>query len=154
MTGYPTTTPAAIPLRDAAAHLGISENAVRKRITRGTLQAHKVDGAWSVVVDDYPTATPESAIDQAATTPPATPPDQPPALDQTALVEQLQMENGRLWAELESRREADREQRIIISQLAGRVEALQAGQGAPGSTEPSDQHDDDRRPAWWQFWRS
>jgi hypothetical protein len=150
---YPTTTPAAIPLRDAAAHLGISENAVRKRITRGTLQAHKVDGAWRVVVDGYPAATPEPAADQAA----ATPSNQPPAMDQTALVEQLQREVERLWEEIEARRESERDLRRLLDQeqqLALQRLTLQAGQARTGSTERDDQHEDEDRSGrvWWKFW--
>ena len=42
----------ALPLSEAAARLGISEELVRKRIYRGKLQGHKIDGRWHVVLND------------------------------------------------------------------------------------------------------
>lgn len=39
-----------LSIADAARHLGISENAVRQRIKRGTVEAAKVDGVWRVTV--------------------------------------------------------------------------------------------------------
>ena len=41
-----------LSIADAARHLGISENAVRQRIKRGTVEATKVDGVWRVTVDE------------------------------------------------------------------------------------------------------
>jgi hypothetical protein len=46
-----------VSIADAARHLGISENAVRQRIKRGTLHAVKVDGVWRVTLEavaDHP----------------------------------------------------------------------------------------------------
>ncbi len=37
---------------EAAEILDISKDAVRKRIARGTLQAEKIDGQWTIVLDD------------------------------------------------------------------------------------------------------
>ncbi len=36
----------------AASRLGISVDAVRKRLRRGTLSAYKVDGEWRIILDD------------------------------------------------------------------------------------------------------
>ncbi len=41
----------AVPLSEAAARLGISEELVRKRIYRGKLKGHKIDGRWHVVLN-------------------------------------------------------------------------------------------------------
>ena len=41
----------AIPVSEAAKRLGISADAVRKRIQRGTLQGYRVDRRWFVVLD-------------------------------------------------------------------------------------------------------
>jgi len=48
----PTIT-TGLSIAEAADHLGISENAVRQRIKRGTLPAAKVDGIWSVTIIDH-----------------------------------------------------------------------------------------------------
>jgi hypothetical protein len=131
-----------VTIRAAAEYLDISENAVRQRIKRGSLQAVKVAGVWRVQLPD------DQAGDQQrdrSSTSTATTSDHEV---NSALVEQLQSEVAFLRAELEARREADREQRIIISQLVGRVEALQAGYEAPQAPpeqadRPSDGEDDD-----------
>jgi excisionase family DNA binding protein len=121
-------------ISEAATQLGISENAVRQRIKRETLPAIKIGGVWRVQLTDQPTNhqtdQPVTSRDHEA--------DQSRNSSQSALVEQLQQENARLWAELEARREAEREQRIIISQLVGRVEALQAGYDMPHAPESDD----------------
>jgi hypothetical protein len=44
------SAPAELDMHGAAAVLGISPEAVRKRITRGTLPARKVAGAWMVTI--------------------------------------------------------------------------------------------------------
>jgi hypothetical protein len=143
-----------LPLPDAATELGISVEAARMRVKRGTLQGEKRSGKVYIYLNTDPTPTERDRTTDPTATEQQQPSDQPPPPDQTALVEQLQSEVTFLRAELESRREADREQRIIISQLAGRVEALQAGQLRTGSTEPNDQHEVEEttgRP-WWKFW--
>ncbi len=47
------TTPAPVPIEEAAAALGISVNAVRQRLKRGTLTGIKTDAGW--LVDVLPT---------------------------------------------------------------------------------------------------
>ena len=51
---------------EAAEVLGISPEAVRKRIARGTLEAEKQDGeTWTVYLDDVPTdRTPDRTEDE------------------------------------------------------------------------------------------
>lgn len=51
---------------EAAEVLGISPEAVRKRIARGTLEAKKLDGeTWTVYLDDVPTdRTPDRTEDE------------------------------------------------------------------------------------------
>jgi predicted ArsR family transcriptional regulator len=50
----PTIT-TGLSIAEAADRLGISENAVRQRIKRGTLPAAKGDGVWSITLVDYDT---------------------------------------------------------------------------------------------------
>src|SRR5215210_4249600 len=44
----PTAVQTTIPIAEAAARLGISADAVRKRIQRGKLTGHKTDEGWTV----------------------------------------------------------------------------------------------------------
>jgi hypothetical protein len=46
-----TSTPAELELRAAAVVLGISPEALRKRVSRGTIPARKVAGVWMVALD-------------------------------------------------------------------------------------------------------
>lgn len=41
-----------VQIAEAAKHLGVSADVVRKRIRRGTIPATKVDGRWCVVLDN------------------------------------------------------------------------------------------------------
>lgn len=43
-----------VDVKTAAAQLGLSEEAIRKRIKRGTLDAYKVDGKWFIRLDKLP----------------------------------------------------------------------------------------------------
>lgn len=96
-TDQPPTTPDMVPLKDAAAILGISVNAVRQRLKRGTLEGVKTDAGW--LVNPTPTnhrpTTPETTSNQPPTTPATT--DQPPTdhsnkareIDLSPLVDEL-----------------------------------------------------------------
>jgi excisionase family DNA binding protein len=44
-----------LTINQAARRLGVSENAVRQRIKRGTLAAAKVDGLWRITLAEQPT---------------------------------------------------------------------------------------------------
>ena len=63
MAGQPTgERQDGIPIADAAALLGLSAEAVRKRIQRGTLDGHKRAGHWFVVIErqDEPSGRPDA----------------------------------------------------------------------------------------------
>jgi hypothetical protein len=42
-----------MPIADAAKHLGVTVEMLRKRAQRGTLPAYKVDGRWFIVVSEH-----------------------------------------------------------------------------------------------------
>lgn len=93
----PPTTPDMVPLKEAAEILGISVNAVRQRLKRGTLQGVKTPAGW--VVSPTTDRPPTTAGNQTPTTPAAT--DQPPTdhVDLSQLVElvdTLRKENAQL----------------------------------------------------------
>lgn len=140
-----------LPLADAATQLGISVEAARMRVKRGTLQGEKRNGKVYICLNTDPTETEHDRTTDPTETEQLQPPDQPPDFDQTALVEQLQMENGRLWEANERlTRLLDQEQQLALQRLT-----LQSTQDTPGSTEPIDQHEVEVRTgrAWWMFWR-
>ena len=136
----------ALPIAEAAKVLGMSAAAVRKRVKRGSLPAHKgEDGLWYVHVDQV---DPESL--------PSQPAHQDAAqgrvnTEATPLVAQLQQENARLWAKLraerESRGEELRRKDIMLAEFARhladlnrRLPELPATTSTP---EPSPR-------TWWQ----
>jgi hypothetical protein len=96
-TTDPTVVQITIPITEAAAHLGISADAIGKRIQRGKLTGHKTDTGWTV---DWiePDSGPE--IVQVVST------------DASALVENLQSQvaflRDQVRAEREARTEAER----------------------------------------------
>jgi excisionase family DNA binding protein len=74
LPGSATGDPLGLSVEDAAEALGISPQAVRKRIARGTLPARRDGRGWRVVLDRAPGATGATATAQ----PRARPRPQPP----------------------------------------------------------------------------
>jgi hypothetical protein len=141
--------PDGLDLDGAAARLGISREAVRKRLQRGTLKGRRVNGRWSVELPDDPDGRADDGRTRA---------------DGDQLTEVLRDELAFLRRELETRRESERELRIIIARLTEQLKALPVGASdAPERDEkPRDEPQDTgyvyrvpepvRRP-WWQWWR-
>lgn len=126
----------------AARLLGISENAVRKRIRRGSLEATKDQaGQWRVIVGDQ--AEEEAAGD---------------SRDQATTSEadmSLQIELERVKAE----RDAIREERDWLRERVDRAEHLQAGliERLPKELTTGVQPKEAEQPVetrrWWEFWK-
>ena len=128
------TPPDAAPLSlaDAAVRLGISPDAARKRLDRGTLRGEKRNGRWQVSLE--PDAVPDTASDRdrtadAASSPNRTPPDAGVIVElRSLLAEERQradryLEAATLW-----------QGRAL--QLEERLKALAAGPTAPDTGEP------------------
>ncbi len=115
---------ASLPLTDAAAALGISENALCLRIRRKQVDAHKRDGRWHVVVDKSP--------DESVTSPDhsvTTPVDQPEtvaALRDTVAI--LQPDVDFLRRELETRTDELQRRDVLLREALGRIPALAQGE--------------------------
>jgi hypothetical protein len=118
-TGGQTT----VPIAEAAARLGISVDAVRKRIQRGKLTGHKTDQGWTVVWTE-PDIRPESA--------------QIGVPDQSAVVARLESEVDFLRSELAGRTEEIRRRDHIIAGLVESVRALPAGVASPDMPQERD----------------
>ena len=118
-----------IPVYDAAHLLGISENAVRARLRRGTLVGVKHDTSWYVLLrdTDVPTVTPSTKSD--------VPPDAPQHVpSHTAvheqLIEELRADKRYLQEQL------DRALRQLEAERQ-RADVLQAlGAGTTSETSP------------------
>ena len=169
-------SPLGLGISEAARVLGVSREAVRQRIRRGTIPATKVDGNWYVQINRPDTAagtatapphgTPTpTATDAATGTSPGTANGYADHDSRLAVAEAevrrleelarvVQTENARLWAEMETRTEELRRKDHIIAVLAQRQMTLplvSAEPTTPGdplaTTTPSP------RRAWWQWWR-
>ncbi len=102
-----------LPVPEAARVLGISPEAVRNRLSRGTLESVKVEGTVHVLIDRDMACH----IDD-------TPTDRPGESD--ALISQMQGRIDSLERQLERADERDRENRRIIAALTSRIPAIEA----------------------------
>jgi hypothetical protein len=102
----PTTNQQRLTVHDAARRLGVSEDAVRMRIKRGTLSSDKEGGRLHVLLDAEPTTEPTA--------------------DRTdELIEELRSRVRSLEDQLGQEREANRENRRIIAALTSRIPAIE-----------------------------
>lgn len=113
-----------VTVADAAQLLGLSAEAVRMRIKRGTLASEKVEGTVYVLLQSDPTRT--NSNQPGNQTPD---PTEVLTADQTALVEALQSEVTFLREELQRREEVHTEENrrkdTIIAQLTQRIPELE-----------------------------
>jgi len=143
-----------VTVADAARLLGLSAEAVRMRIKRGTLASEKVEGSVYVLLDADQT--------RSNTAPPPEHTHEPTA-DQTNLVEALRSEVEFLREELQRREEVhveeNRRRDSIIAALTQRIPELDApsesrdasetARGEPHGTEEGSQEQEQRR-SWLQ----
>ncbi len=152
--GQATDQAATHTIVDAARLLGVSENAVRKRIRRGTLPAHKEGDRWLVAipgqVGDHPPATDLASGQVAAATGQAT--DLAAAITPlAALIERLTAENRELA-------EAATIWQVRAHHLEEQMKQLTAGQDAPVAAREPQHEAQPVEPAadtsvpWWRFW--
>ncbi len=138
-----------VTIKEAAEQLGITEQAVRQRIRRKTLPAHKIDGKVYVVISaeqDGPSHGPHNGDSGGSDGVASAVRDA-----YTELVTQLRSENQLLREQLTVKDEQLRANQVIISQLAERTKALPASShdSRPRQDEPS--FVDEQRP-WWKRW--
>jgi IS30 family transposase len=129
----------------AAERLGVTRDAIHKRIRRNTIRHEQgEDGRLYVYVD---TSTDESKVD--------------PKVDPK--VEVMERYIARLERELEEADERDRENRRIIAMLTSRIPAIEAPREEPPEssespvptptpTEASGGAQEATERPWWRFW--
>jgi hypothetical protein len=113
-------------VEEAAKFLGTSENAVRKRIERGTLASEKVDGVRYVLLLD--SGMPQHARDTAGSS--ATDMSGDLALLQAHL-DSMQEQVGYLKAVVQTRDEELRRKNHIIAALTERIPELEPAKDSP-----------------------
>jgi hypothetical protein len=137
---------------EAADRLGLSLDAVRSRIKRGTLPTEREDGRVYVLVGDV--GGDQGATDQAT--------DQPP--NQGELVAELREQVSYLRDQLRREQDAHAEARRLLAGALERIPAIEAPE-TPESADAGDTPTDDRegpqtdaerlqradeRPSWWR----
>ena len=127
------TTPALVSLEDAADTLGITVNAVRQRIKRGTLIGIKTDAGWLV---DMVATNQESGTDRPTTRPtnqaaPAT--DHRPTIALTPMVNHIAV----LEEQVQRLTESNTMWQIRARQAEEQLLQLTAGESEPASSQDS-----------------
>jgi len=122
-------------IAEAAKRLGVSTDAIRKRLSRGQLHGEKVGGTWVVFL---PAATSQmvkiSPFDQ---TPDRTGPD-----DRDRLIAALEDDIAFLRRELDTRNDELERRDVLLREALGRIPQLPSGLYTPekdeSRTEPPD----------------
>ena len=139
----PTTNQQRLTVHEAARQLGISEDAIRMRVKRGTLAADKEGGRLYVLLDSDPTTD--------------------PTIDRTEeLLEELRERVRYLERQVEEERDARRRADTLLARLMDRVPELEAptepqesresaGED-PGSTVPPQEQEEPTSRPWWRRW--
>jgi excisionase family DNA binding protein len=125
---------------EAAEALGITRDAVRKRISRGTMEAEKgEDGSWTVYMTVQDIGRAQEPPEEKGTedsTDLLT--ERIKALEQALEGKEKQLEN--LWLKIAEQDEAAKRKDMIIMNLTNKIPQLPA----PEQEEPQD------RRSWWQ----
>ena len=146
---------------EAAILLGLSTDAVRSRLNRGTRDGRKDAGGWVVLLP-----RPSAPVDQPSPTGqqpsatghrPGTDRDLIAAKDET--IGALRSEVEHLRAQLATRTDELQRRDVLLREALGRIPALGAGQDAPSSPAappppaPPRVREPPSRPPWWRFWQ-
>src|SRR5919107_1261373 len=135
-----------VDVGEAAQELGISTDAVRKRVARGSLRSDRENGSVRVWLDDGGTEAGREA-----------------QVDSEVLVESLRDQVGYLRSQLDIRTEELREHRRIIAALTQRIPEIEAPseprespetvEGEPQRTEPRPERVEAQEGAQRPWWR-
>jgi hypothetical protein len=134
----------ALTIPVAAERLGLTSDAVRMRLKRGTLAGRKVEGRWVVLVpraNDDPTGTEreESRPETATQRPTHREGEHPNATRE--LIDRLLSENAYLRATLDAEIEARRRADHLVAGLMERLPELAATMEMPQEHDPAPVHD-------------
>jgi hypothetical protein len=138
----PTSTQQRLTVHDAARQFGISEDAVRMRIKRGTLAAEREGGRLYILLTPDPTTEPTDRTSE--------------------LIDELKDRVRSLEDQLGAEREANRENRRIIAALTQRIppqleapseprEAPETATEGEAGQPPGSGQEGAQRPWWWRW---
>src|ERR687898_2964702 len=139
-----------VTIQEAAQRLGVKEDAIRKRIQRGTLRHEKTqEGRVFVWLDAAPDATQDTAQDTYRDA------------SQDALLTAKDETIAALREQLAQANERDRENRRIIAALTSRIPAIEAPQetseapetpsgAAPNNQAPPEPETPTEQRPWWR----
>jgi hypothetical protein len=146
-----------VTIPEAAARLGLSENALRKRVHRGTIE-HEKDEEGRVYVylsPDMPPTMPDQADGQATDQADGQAINQ--AADQARLIARLEDEVEYLRREAEDWKEEARRKDTIIMTMAQRIPELEPAPGPRESPETASEGVEgvevpiaEEKPSWWR----
>jgi hypothetical protein len=143
------TSSSKVSVYEAAEVMGVTVDAIRKRVSRGTIPHEKgEDGrVWVLLDTDQDAASKVHDTDQ-------------PRSDATALISAKDETIAALREQLEQANERDRENRRIIAALTSRIPAIEAPEtveeapeGAephPGTEEPQEDVPRPQERSWWR----
>ena len=149
-TGTDEVADERLTLRQAAARLGVSESAIRKRVERGTLRSDKgPDGRRYVYLDSVADSVADTGADASATP------------ERNALISEMHAHNETLREQLEAERQAHAEARRLLAAALERIPALEPppeapespdtpSEPAPGSRTPPEPQTAPERVRWWR----
>jgi hypothetical protein len=152
---HPNTAQTRVTVAEAAQLLGLSAEAVRSRVQRGTVKSTKVGNTVYVLLDEPAQMRPNADEDTARTGAQAH-----TNSDQTEFIASMQDQIDTLKRELEDRKEEARRKDAILMTLAQRVPELEAAPEPRESPQTSsEQHgsvsvatdaETAEKPSWWR----
>ncbi len=126
-------------VNEAAQRLGISAEAVRQRIARGTLRSEKIEDRVYVVLTSSDADQAEQSNGNRTAS---------ERSSERELVEQLRRENERLWRELETRDEEIRRRDVLLKDALDWRAALPEHVGTRSTAAPTE-HEESQKRSWW-----
>ena len=124
-----------LTLRQAAAVLGVSESAIRKRVERGTLRSDKgLDGRRYVYLDTVA----DSVADEGA--------DTSVPHEHNALISELRAHNDTLREQLEAERQGHAEARRLLAAALERIPAIEAPSETRDAAEAAEEQPERAEP--------
>ncbi len=149
-----------LTVSEASLRLGLSTEAIRQRIRRGTLESEKIKGRLYIVLTSSDTDKTDNTTNKSTAFTSGETTNESNFDPHYALIEQLQKENDRLWEELAKRDEQIHRQDVLLRDALDWRTALTAtvqSSSSPGrtSTQVSDpvetslQTSSKRR--WWTW---
>ena len=135
-----------LTLRQAAARLGVSESAIRKRVERGTLRSDKgPDGRRYVYLGTVADYMPDTGADTSV------------PRERDALISEMRAHNETLREQLEAERQAHAEARRLLAAALERIPALESAESPEtpsepvrGTETPPEQETGAERRNWWR----